>query len=156
MRVFAATSAARRSSRPRRRLPTRRRSRSSSNACRRQVRSKRGVHFIISSRDSHPRPVAPPPRAAITAPPSLSPPRSSGSARASSCRREARAPAKNEEKRGCGAEGMMGGAAYAEAQERCDAYVADSGALLIHPYDAVETVAGQGTVALGGGGDLDR
>jgi threonine dehydratase len=51
---------------------------------------------------------------------------------------------------------MIGGAAYAEAQERCDAYVAQSGALLIHPYDAVETIAGQGTVALEWEEDLER
>ncbi len=51
---------------------------------------------------------------------------------------------------------MIGGASYAEAQERCDAYVAESGALSIHPYDAVETVAGQGTVALEWEEDLER
>jgi threonine dehydratase len=55
-----------------------------------------------------------------------------------------------------GAEAMIGGAAYAEAQERCNAYVAESGALLIHPYDAVETIAGQGTVALEWEQDLGR
>ena len=55
-----------------------------------------------------------------------------------------------------GAEAVIGGASYAVAQERCDAYVAESGALLIHPYDAVETVAGQGTVALEWEEDLER
>ena len=55
-----------------------------------------------------------------------------------------------------GAEAVIGGASYAEAQQRCDAYVAESGALLIHPYDAVETVAGQGTVALEWEEDLER
>jgi threonine dehydratase len=55
-----------------------------------------------------------------------------------------------------GAEAMIGGASYAEAQERCDAYVAESGALLIHPYDAVETIVGQGTAALEWEEDLDR
>ena len=55
-----------------------------------------------------------------------------------------------------GAEAIIGGAAYAVAQERCDAYVAESGALLIHPYDAVETIAGQGTVALEWEEDLER
>ena len=54
------------------------------------------------------------------------------------------------------AEAVIGGASYAVAQERCDAYVAESGALLIHPYDAVETVAGQGTVALEWEEDLER
>ena len=55
-----------------------------------------------------------------------------------------------------GAEAVIGGASYAEAQARCDAYVAESGALLIHPFDAVETVAGQGTVALEWDEDLER
>jgi len=55
-----------------------------------------------------------------------------------------------------GAEAVIGGASYAEAQARCDSYVAESGALSIHPYDAVETVAGQGTVALEWEEDLER
>jgi threonine dehydratase len=55
-----------------------------------------------------------------------------------------------------GAEAVIGGAFYAEAQQRCDAYAAESGALLIHPYDAVETIAGQGTVALEWEEDLER
>jgi len=55
-----------------------------------------------------------------------------------------------------GAEVVVGGALYAEAQERCDAYAAASGALPIHPYDAIETVAGQGTVALEWEEDLER
>jgi threonine dehydratase len=54
------------------------------------------------------------------------------------------------------AEAIIGGASYAEAQERCDAYVAESGALQIHPYDAVATIAGQGTVALEWEEDLER
>jgi threonine dehydratase len=65
-------------------------------------------------------------------------------------------PAKVAKIKAYGAEAMIGGAAYAEAQERCNAYVAESGALLIHPYDAVETVAGQGTVALEWEEDLER
>jgi threonine dehydratase len=55
-----------------------------------------------------------------------------------------------------GGEIVIGGPAYAAAQERCDAYVAETGALLIHPYDAVETIAGQGTVALEWEEDLER
>ena len=55
-----------------------------------------------------------------------------------------------------GAEAVIGGAAYAEAQQRCDAYVAETGALMIHPYDAVETIAGQGTVGLEWEEDLER
>lgn len=46
-----------------------------------------------------------------------------------------------------GAEAIVGGARYADAQAACDAYAAGSGALLVHPYDALETLAGQGTVA---------
>ncbi len=55
-----------------------------------------------------------------------------------------------------GAEAVVGGAAYVDAQQRCDAYVAESGALLVHPYDAAETVAGQGTVAKEWEEDLER
>ena len=48
--------------------------------------------------------------------------------------------------RAFGADIVIGGARYADAQEACDSYVADSGALRIHPFSATETVAGQGTV----------
>jgi threonine dehydratase len=65
-------------------------------------------------------------------------------------------PAKIAKIKAYGAEAVIGGASYAVAQERCDAYVAESGALLIHPYDAVETVAGQGTVAVEWEEDLER
>jgi threonine dehydratase len=47
-----------------------------------------------------------------------------------------------------GAELRVGGAAYDDAQAACDAFVAASGALLVHPYDQPEVVAGQGTVGL--------
>ena len=89
------------------------------------------------------------------APRSLSPLRSSGSGRAFFVP-EIASPAKIAKIKAYGAEAMIGGAAYAEAQERCDAYVAESGALSIHPYDAVETIAGQGTVALEWEEDLER
>jgi threonine dehydratase len=69
---------------------------------------------------------------------------------------EIASPAKIAKIKAFGAEAMIGGASYAEAQQRCDAYVAETGALLIHPYDAVETVAGQGTVALEWEEDLER
>ena len=69
---------------------------------------------------------------------------------------EIAAPAKIAKIKAYGAEAMIGGASYAEAQERCDAYVAESDALSIHPYDAVETIAGQGTVALEWEEDLER
>ncbi len=65
-------------------------------------------------------------------------------------------PAKVARIRACGAEAVVGGANYADAQARCDAYVAASGALKIHPYAAPETVAGAGTVALEWEEDLAR
>jgi len=65
-------------------------------------------------------------------------------------------PAKIAKINACGAEAVVGGGSYAEAQQRCDLYVAESGALSIHPYDAVETIAGQGTVALEWEEDLER
>jgi threonine dehydratase len=69
---------------------------------------------------------------------------------------EIASPAKIAKIKAYGAEAVIGGASYAEAQERCDAYVSKSGALAIHPYDAVETIAGQGTVALEWEEDLER
>jgi threonine dehydratase len=47
-----------------------------------------------------------------------------------------------------GAEVVVGGARYADAQEACDRFAAETGALRVHPYDAEETIAGAGTVAL--------
>ncbi len=47
-----------------------------------------------------------------------------------------------------GADARVGGARYADALERCEAFVAQSGALSVHAYDAAETIAGQGTVGL--------
>jgi len=55
-----------------------------------------------------------------------------------------------------GAEVVVSGAAYADAQALCDAYVAESGALAIHPYATVATVVGQGTVGLEWEEDLAR
>lgn len=67
-----------------------------------------------------------------------------------------------------GAEVVVGGAQYDDAQAACDRFVAETGALKIHPFAASETIAGQGTlgrewdsqepdldtvlVAVGGGG----
>jgi threonine dehydratase len=65
-------------------------------------------------------------------------------------------PAKIAKIRAYGAGAVIGGQSYAEAQERCDVYVAESGALSIHPYDAAATVAGAGTVALEWEEDLAR
>ncbi len=61
---------------------------------------------------------------------------------------EISAPAKIAVIRAHGAEVVIGGARYADAQEACDAYVADSGALRVHPFDADTTIIGQGTVGL--------
>jgi len=61
---------------------------------------------------------------------------------------EIASPAKVAVIRSHGAEVMIGGARYADAQEACDRSVAASGALRVHPFAAESTVAGQGTVAL--------
>jgi threonine dehydratase len=46
-----------------------------------------------------------------------------------------------------GAEVVIGGERYQDAQEACDQYAKESGALLLHPFDAWETIAATGTVA---------
>ncbi len=56
--------------------------------------------------------------------------------------------AKVEAIRRFGAEVVIGGARYDDAQAACDAYVAESGAARIHPFSALPTIAGQGTLAL--------
>jgi threonine dehydratase len=65
-------------------------------------------------------------------------------------------PAKIAKIRAYGADVHVEGQDYFDAQALCDAYVAQSGALKIHPYDAAETIAGQGTVALEWEQDLAR
>jgi threonine dehydratase len=50
--------------------------------------------------------------------------------------------------RSLGAAVHVTGDFYADAQAACDARVAESGALAIHPYDAPLTVAGQGTLGI--------
>jgi threonine dehydratase len=67
---------------------------------------------------------------------------------------EISAPAKIAVIRAHGAEIVIGGAGYADAQEACDRDVAKTGALRVHPFDAVPTIAGQGTVALEWEADL--
>jgi threonine dehydratase len=47
-----------------------------------------------------------------------------------------------------GAEVVIGGARYADAQAACDDYVAETHALRVHPYEGEPTVAGAGTLAL--------
>jgi threonine dehydratase len=50
--------------------------------------------------------------------------------------------------RSYGADTRVGGARYADALDHCETFIAQSGALSVHAYDAPETVAGQGTVGL--------
>ena len=69
---------------------------------------------------------------------------------------EIAAPPKIAKIKAYGAEVVVQGAAYAEAQALCDAYVVESGALAIHPYATAATVAGQGTVGLEWEEDLAR
>ena len=57
-------------------------------------------------------------------------------------------PAKIARIRGYGADLVVEGARYAEALERCQSFVAASGALSIHAYDHPATLLGQGTVGL--------
>ncbi len=45
-----------------------------------------------------------------------------------------------------GAEVVIGGAQYDDAQAACDRFVAETGAFKIHPFGARETIAGQGTL----------
>lgn len=54
--------------------------------------------------------------------------------------------AKVEAIRRFGAEAVVGGAQYDDAQAACDGYVAESGALKVHPFAARETITGQGTL----------
>lgn len=61
---------------------------------------------------------------------------------------EISSPAKVAVIRSHGAEVVIGGARYADAQDACDAYVAEIGALRIHPFAAESTITGQGTVGL--------
>lgn len=47
-----------------------------------------------------------------------------------------------------GADVVVGGARYADAQLACDARARESGALVVHPFDSDPTLEGQGTCAL--------
>ncbi|MGD0642332.1 MAG: threonine/serine dehydratase [Roseiarcus sp.] len=69
---------------------------------------------------------------------------------------EIAAPVKIAKIKAYGAEIVVKGATYFDAQALCDAYVAESGALAIHPYASPETIAGQGTVGLEWEEDLGR
>ena len=61
---------------------------------------------------------------------------------------EISSPAKIARIRGYGADLVVEGARYAEALERCQSFVAASGALSIHAYDHALTLRGQGTLGL--------
>ena len=61
---------------------------------------------------------------------------------------EVSSPIKIARIRGYGADLRVGGARYADALDACAAFIAASGAISVHAYDAVETIAGQGTVGL--------
>ena len=61
---------------------------------------------------------------------------------------EISSPAKIAAIREHGAELVIAGQRFAEAQAACDAYAAESGALTVHPYDSWLTIAGQGSVGL--------
>lgn len=57
-------------------------------------------------------------------------------------------PAKIDLIRSYDADLVVGGERYADALAACDAYVGETGALSVHAYDQVETLAGQGTLGL--------
>jgi len=57
-------------------------------------------------------------------------------------------PAKVAAIRARGADLVVGGDRYVDALDACEAYIAGSGALSVHAYDAWATMAGQGTVGL--------
>jgi len=61
---------------------------------------------------------------------------------------EVASPVKIARIRHYGADVRIGGARYADALKRCNAFAAESGALAVHAYDAAETIAGQSTVAI--------
>ena len=60
---------------------------------------------------------------------------------------EISSPAKQAKIRSYGAEVIVQGAAYQDARMLCEAYANESGALNVEAFEAVETIAGQGTVA---------
>jgi threonine dehydratase len=61
---------------------------------------------------------------------------------------EVSSPIKIARIRSYGADLRVGGARYADALDACNAFIAQSGAISVHAYDAAETIAGQGTVGL--------
>jgi threonine dehydratase len=61
---------------------------------------------------------------------------------------EVSSPVKIARIRSYGADVRVGGARYADALDACNAFIAQTGALSVHAYDAPETIAGQGSVGL--------
>ncbi|PLX38389.1 MAG: threonine dehydratase [Hyphomicrobiales bacterium] len=61
---------------------------------------------------------------------------------------ETASAAKVERIRELGADLHVEGSEYADAAALCAAYVAETGAMELHPYDSPQTIAGQGTLAL--------
>jgi threonine dehydratase len=61
---------------------------------------------------------------------------------------EISSPAKIAVIRSHGAVVVIGGSRYADAREACDRFVAESGALRVHPVGAEATITGQGTVGI--------
>lgn len=57
-------------------------------------------------------------------------------------------PAKMERIRGYGANLVVAGERYADALVASEAWAAESGAMLVHAFDQIETMLGQGTVGL--------
>lgn len=60
---------------------------------------------------------------------------------------EISSPAKIAAIKSFGATVHVGGARYDDAQAACDRFVAETGALKLHPFDSPQTIAGQGTLA---------
>jgi threonine dehydratase len=50
--------------------------------------------------------------------------------------------------RACGADLVVGGERYADAWAACERWAATSGAMIVHAFDQVETLVGQGTLGL--------
>ncbi|MBN9061444.1 MAG: threonine dehydratase [Rhizobiales bacterium 65-9] len=61
---------------------------------------------------------------------------------------EISSPAKVAAIRRFGAEAVIGGARYYDALDSCLDYIAQSGAMQVSAFDSIETISGQGTVAL--------
>jgi threonine dehydratase len=50
--------------------------------------------------------------------------------------------------RASGADLVIGGERYADAQAACEKWRGESGAMMVHPFDQVETMLGQGSVGI--------